>query len=379
MAKPRVLVLGFSRVADDPRMLRHVRALQAEFEVVTCGRGGPVPGVPEHHELPSDADHLPLSPAGLTMLATRRSGRAYDVIPAVRGARTILPGVRFDALFTTNILTVPLAIDVAGARPVLADLYEYHPREMSEDVRWRLLIQPFMESLCRDYLPRVQAVTTVSDGIAEEYRNRFGVRVWTVNNAGPYRHPQPTATGRPIRLVHSGMATPNRRIDRMIKAVAGIDAVTLDLFLVPALRHARHLGELATMAAQTPNVRVRPAVPMAELPATLDQFDVGVFDLPPTNFNYLHALPNKFFDFVQSGLAVIIGPSPDMARIVSECGLGLVLPDFSQAALSEALKALSAEQVDRWKAAGCAAAGQLSCDDSDRLLRALMWRILDDR
>ncbi len=165
----------------------------------------------------------------------------------------------------------------------------------------------------------------------------------------------------------------------MIEATAGIDGVTLDLFLVPSPRFANHVQELSEMAGRTPNVRVRPPVPMPDLPDTLDRFDVGLFALPPTNFNHLHALPNKFFDFVQSGLAVIVGPSPDMALIVRERGLGLVLPNFTRSALATALGNLTTDRVDGWKAASCAAAPQLSSDVGGALLRSLIWELLDER
>ena len=46
---------------------------------------------------------------------------------------------------------------------------------------------------------------------------------------------------------------------------------------------------------------------------TLNAHDVGVYVLPPVSFNHLWALPNKVFDFVQGRLALVVGPSPEMA------------------------------------------------------------------
>ena len=55
---------------------------------------------------------------------------------------------------------------------------------------------------------------------------------------------------------------------------------------------------------------------MHELPRMANDYDVGLYLLPPTNFNQRYALPNKFFEFIQGRLAIAIGPSPEMAKLV---------------------------------------------------------------
>ena len=39
---------------------------------------------------------------------------------------------------------------------------------------------------------------------------------------------------------------------------------------------------------------------VATIVRTINQFDLGVYLLPPVNFNSAHALPNKFFEFIQA-------------------------------------------------------------------------------
>ena len=74
---------------------------------------------------------------------------------------------------------------------------------------------------------------------------------------------------------------------------------------------------------------------------TIAQYDIGLFLLSPANFNYYHALPNKLFEFVQARLAVAIGPSPEMARIVNDHDLGIVAPDFEPTTMAAHLNALT--------------------------------------
>jgi hypothetical protein len=368
----RIAILTFTEVARDPRVMRHVAALQGHHEIVTCGKGPAPDGVVQHLAIPDDADHLPLTLGGLVALGLRRSRWAYRNLPAARAAEGLLTPASFDLLISNDITALPVALEVAGSRPVLADLHEYAPREMEEDWRWRAMVQPFAEQLCRDYLPRAAAVTTVAEGIAQEYRAQYGVDPVTITNASAWREPQPRPVGRPIRAVHSGMATPNRHLDRTIRAAAEVEGLALDLFLVPSTRARSHLDDLRSLAAATSNVRVMDPVPMEAIGATLDSYDLGVFVLSPTSFNYLHALPNKLFDFIQSGLGVLIGPSPEMAALTRQYSFGRVLQDFEERTLRAAFETLNQAEVARWKRAACASSEALSSAEQAQRMRDLV-------
>ena len=164
----------------------------------------------------------------------------------------------------------------------------------------------------------------------------------------------------------------------MIRAAGDIAGVTFDLYLIPSPRAPRYLAQLRTMADSTANVRILDPVPMAEVPETLDAYDLGIYLLAPTSFNNEHALPNKFFDFVQSGLGMIVGPSPEMAAAVRKHDMGLVLADFRAETLRTALFALEPTQVDRWKQASCRAATVLNDQAQADLLRRVVEEALAD-
>ncbi len=357
-----ILLVTFTNVANDPRVMRHIRALNSAFDVITCGKGPAPPGAMQHVQIPDGADHLPTTLRGLVGLAGRWTTYAYEHLPAASEVQRLAAALQFDAAIANDIAALPVTLRLAGPRPVVADLHEYAPREMEEDWRWRLMVQDFMTDLCRRYLTKAAAVTTVADGIGNEYRTKFGVEAVSVTNAAPWRRPVARPVGEPIRLVHSGIASPNRHLGELVSAAAGLETVTLDLYLVPSPRAKGHIAALRREASSATNVRVLDPVPIRSLPTTLDQYDVGVFVLEPVNFNYQWTLPNKFFNFVQSGLGAIIGPSPEMATLTRQYGLGRVLDDFREPTLRRALAELDPAQVRGWKQASCAAARDLSAE-----------------
>lgn len=354
----RLLILSFSPIASDARVLKQVRLFAGELEVTTCGYGPAPEGVAEHLQIPDEAEHWRKDP---TWLLSRQYRRVYETNAAVRAARALLAGRRFDAVLADDVDAVPLALELADR--VHADLHEYAPKQNTELRRWRWFVAPYMRWLCRRFVTRADSVTTVGQGIAEEYEREFGLHAEVVTNAAPYAELEPSGVPDegPLRLVHAGAALRNRHLETLVEAaVATRTEVTLDLFLVP--NDPGYLAELRALAAGSERVRLHEALPYSELVRTLNGFDLGVHVLPPVSFNNAWALPNKFFDFVQARLGVIVGPSPEMARLVREHGIGAVTEDFTPAALTAVLDSLTPEQVAAWKQASHQAARPLSSD-----------------
>ena len=103
---------------------------------------------------------------------------------------------------------------------------------------------------------------------------------------------------------------------------------------------------------------------------------MGLFLIPPVNFSYQMTLPNKFFEFIMAGLAVAIGPSPAMASIVEQYGLGVVADSFEPEDLARRLNALSADDIDAMKHRSLAVARELNAENEMRQLLDIYARLL---
>ena len=125
-----------------------------------------------------------------------------------------------------------------------------------------------------------------------------------------------------------------------------------------------YYDDLVSQINRRANVHLHDPVPMEAIPTTLNAFDVGIYLLPPVNFNHVHALPNKLFEFIQARLAVVIGPSPEMAKVVKETGCGTVATEFSAMSLASAVRELTPEKVERYKQQSHHAASVLSAESN---------------
>ncbi len=361
-------------------MLRQIEVLAEHGEVTTVGYGPAPEGVTRHIEVPDSASSLPQTPLGVFKLALRLHGSVELHAPGEKAVRKqVVESGPYDLVVANDARALPLAFAVAGSAPVLADMHEWAPQERATILVWRVLVGPYMDALCRKYLPRTAAVTTVSPGLAGLYRDRYGVEPEVVRSAAHFQDlaPSPVDPGT-IRLVHSGTADPDRNILELIEATDRLgDRFTLDLYLLEV--PGGHLDVIRRKAASTPRVTVHPPVPPQTLPVVLNQYDLGVFLFPLVTLSKLHHLPNKFFDFVQARLGLVFSPAPEIDALVGQYGLGLITGGTSAGALVDALRDLTAEEVTGYKVAADRAARALSSEPERATQGALVERLLAER
>lgn len=376
---PRLLCISLSPLRRDARVLRQLSVLQEFGDVTTIGYGPSPDGVARHIRVPDHLKTLPQTPLGVARLATRQLRRSELAAPAIGFALDALRDEAFDLVVSNDARVLALAFAVAGEAPVWSDLHEWAPEERTHILSWRLLVAPLMDHLCRGYLPRAAAVTTVGDEIAGLYRERYGVRAEVMRNSAPFAdlRPSEVEAGR-IRLVHSGGAVHGRNLEATIDAMRALDdRFTLDFYLVPAADGGRYLEQLRRRAAGTDRIRFRDPVEPHLLAKTLNAYDVGVFWIPPVHTNARLTLPNKLFDYVQARLALAIGPTIEMERVVNDYGLGVVSTSFSLDDCVASLSALTPESIAAFKAKSNAAARELSFDRDRRVARDIVSRLLE--
>jgi hypothetical protein len=82
---------------------------------------------------------------------------------------------------------------------------------------------------------------------------------------------------------------------------------------------------------------------------------------------------------MMAGLAVAIGPSPEMARICTESKIGLVSEDFAPVRLAEKLNKLTNSQIDTMKRNSLSAAKVYNADREMRKLLGIYDDVLHNR
>jgi hypothetical protein len=363
-----ILIMSFSVIRSDPRVMRQVRLLERNYRVTVSGFGPRPDADIEFIEIAKPRVSIFQKAIWGIKLLSRLFESYYWSLPQVRNGFKAIRSRSFDLLIANDIAALPLALRLAGKAPVLVDAHEYSPREFDDKWLWRLLFAPYHEALCSRYLPQAAAMTTVCRGIADEYAKEYGITASVVFNA-PLEQGLEPSPGRPgrIRLIHHGSAIRSRHLGVMVEMMRYLgEEFMLDFMLVET--DPVYMAELRETAREDQRVRFVEPVAMPEICRQLNQYDVGIYLLPPVNFNHEHALPNKFFEFIQARLAVAIGPSTEMARIVNEYSLGVIADSFEPKALAAVLDQLTDESICGYKQAADNAARELNYEAAGQVL-----------
>ncbi|MBL8986488.1 MAG: glycosyltransferase family 4 protein [Gemmatimonadetes bacterium] len=298
---------------------------------------------------------------------------------------------RPDVIVVRDVPLAPTAIWEARRRriPVVLDMAENYPA-MIADV-WKAGRQRPLDIVVRNpkavraveryCLARVDSVLVV----VEESRDRLiqlgadSARIEVVSNTpprsravGPDREP---VDGR-LTVVYLGMMELTRGVGELITAAARLRGTIpgLSVRLIGDGRDRALLEALARDLGVLGNpVEFLGFVPNADALAIVAGADIGVVP-HHADESWDTTIPNKLFDYMAAGLAVVTSDAVPAARVVRETGAGTVFRSEDAADCARALAELASPAIRR--AAG--AAGRRAIRDrynweldTDRLLQAI--------
>ncbi len=404
-----ICILSLSPVADDGRVLRQISYLSQRYELTVAGYGRPHPdwaGDPRVHYVALTA------PPPIANLAAALKARRFAAVQ--RAAAFAARRIGFQAMLYAGILwpgayaagyawrwehvlrrvhtqgrryavyhandwsTLPFAAEAAhstGARLVV-DLHEYAPRQYDNQIGW-WRYKAYLYHVFHHYMRQADATTTVAPLIAERYHDEFGFVSQVVLNA-PEAVPLPARGLDPanIRIVHHGIASPSRRPELMIETIALCEPrYSLHLMFMPS-PYVKKLKKFAERIAPGRVVFHDPVRP-EQIVSKIAEFDIGFVLMAPTTTNYRLALPNKFFESIVAGLAVMIGPSPSMKVYVQQYGVGVVAPSFEPRDLASLFNAVTAEEWQAMQQDARSAASHLNAANEMQKVLDIYANLLD--
>lgn len=374
----RITIISLSNLKKDPRVKRQINYLKDFYEITCVGLANPeIEGVNfVNVSIPFNKKKLALSYVNLLF---RRHLSFYWKQGEIMQSIEKLKNLETDLLISNDIDVLPLCIALAkkSNAKIIFDAHEFSPLEHNDSFLWRLLFKQYKTFLIKNYAHKADLMLTVCQGIAERYHTDFGLRPLVITNAANYVQTSiiPSRSEK-IRLIHHGIAMPTRKIENMILMMDYVDErFQLDLMLVHS--KSAYYNKLEAMAAHRSNVNFIPPVETDEIIAFTSTYDFGIYILEPTNLNNHFALPNKLFEFIQARLAIAIGPSPEMAKIVQEHQLGIVAQDFKPETMAAALNKMTKESMDAFKLNADKAAKILNAEENMKRLHNEMERLLN--
>ncbi len=177
---------------------------------------------------------------------------------------------------------------------------------------------------------------------------------------------------------HSGYITHGRHLPELVEALRYLpDDVTLALVgdgrLWPALQQqAERLGVGHRLR------RVHPVTPQTMAP-TLAQADAAVVIITSDATSYHFALPNKLFEAIAAGLPLVVTDIPEVAGLVRQYDLGVILSSVEPEALAQAIETVLEPGANaRYRANALRAREALTWEAEEAKLVALYTKVLSE-
>jgi len=365
-----VLFIKFDDLNSAPRVIRSYSALVGNYNIITAGYS-PIGKANEkfidlsflktikeepitfHLKYPSLIRKIISFFINLIVLRKYSPSMYYEKLywtSHKKGAYKSLERLSFDVIVAHGIDTLPISVKLSKQKraKLVFNAHEYYPREFEENKEWVKTVQPFYNYLCKSYISKTDLFINVSENIRQEYLKNFNCDSIVINNAANYFDLTPLICKNKIRMIHHGAAIKSRNFHLMIDCVEQLDErFTLDLMIVPTDKE--YYEELFKKLKGHPKIRIIEPVEFNMIVKHINQYDIGLYILPKSNFNNEMALPNKFFEFIQARLMLAISPNPEMARLIKEFNLGVIADDYTPSSLARRLNSLSFGEVTEFK------------------------------
>jgi len=373
----KILIIAFSNLEKDPRVRRQIEYLSNYYKISTIGYEPVKIDEVEFFKILPKNRSIFKKIKNIFDFILKRYNKLHTSFHDYQSLVINLKKRKFDLIIVNDIEPLPFVFEQCVSTPVICDIHEYAPSQFDHVFRWRVLYKSYNVNICLRYLNKCNYVFTVSKGIADEYKRVFGIDASVMTNASEYKDLRPCITHKSkIRLIHHGVAQPFRKLENMIEIMKYADKrFILDLMLTSG--NIKYLKSLRKLVNNLENVNIVSPVPMTQITRKINSYDIGIYFLEPLNFNYKMALPNKIFEYIQARLAVVVGPSQEMAHIVRKHNCGIVINSYNPIDIAISLNKITLEQINLFKHNAHIAARELNSQKNMEKLGQVVLKLLD--
>jgi hypothetical protein len=369
----KVFIFCVSDPNKEPRVIRTIEALSANYEITFCGysayKGLKFIDLGEFVERKKSITfHLkfpafirkPIS-ALLNIFYYSKSENILNPLFNINKAVDKLKKYEPDVMICHGLGFLQLCGTLkAGKTKLIFNAHEYYLKEFEENAEWVKHTKPHYKYLLDKYTDKIDLMFCVCESIQADYQKEYKLNSVVINNARDYSElkPKELQDGETVKLIHHGAALRGRKIELIIE-VGNLLPENYELTLMLTNADPQYLSELK-QNAKNKRIHFAEPVEMDKIPSFLNNFDIGLYILPPTNYNNLAALPNKFFDFIQGRLCLAVSPNIEMKNIIEKYNIGIVSSDFTPEKMADKIKALTVGEINNFKNNSDKRAGELS-------------------
>ena len=383
--KKGICIISFSDLRNDPRVRRQIFFLKHEYDIISLGlRKSGIEGITEFVITDSRTFFGKMN-SRLTFLFARLFKYLYKSYIKkkypIKDVLDLLRNCHFSLIVANGLDSLIIAPSIAerDKAKILLDSHEYEPKRIEDQWFHKLFVNPYKDFLCKEYLPFVDAMTTVSPGIAEEFHRVYNVKPALVRNIPKYKEVILKGVDPDkIDLIYHGLAHSNEKLERIIELMPLLKKkIKLTLLLVGKNKYLKYLKHLAKKTCPQ-RIVFKDPVKLEEVVTTIAKYDIGLVIIEPTSFKLKYALPNKLFESIMASLCVVAGPSPEIKKVLEEFNCGFVANSFKIKDIAKLINSLETKDITKKKKASLKAANFLNAEKEMKKFKTIVKDLIGD-
>lgn len=234
---------------------------------------------------------------------------------------------------------------------IVYDAHEFEINQKPFQSKISIKVLYYIEKFLIQY---VDQIFTVSKSIAQEYSRMYGIKPVILFNSPKLREVKKSDIFRQkfsikkdsVIVLYQGGLSRGRGLELLIEAFKKRDDRVVIVFM--------GYGELESLikgvSEKYNNIFFHPAVPPdVLLDYTAAATVAAVSYIYDSCLNYYYCMPNKFFEYTMVGLPVIVSNLKDLAQVVSDNGLGVIVDENTSESINLAIDKLLLMDFDQIK------------------------------
>lgn len=194
-------------------------------------------------------------------------------------------------------------------------------------------------------------IITVSPGIAELLKKRINCRLPTVIMNSPYKKNENVKPLFDVKkkfnipvndfiFTYIGGILPTRGFELILEAYLKVENPNVHLLLIGNEKFPDWLSKRFDDKLIGRNIHFIPPVHPKEVIGLASQADIGIHAIRGESLSHQYCMPNKLFEYIQAGLALLMTDLPELKKIITNYKVGLTFNDGDINDLTEKLQTL---------------------------------------
>ncbi|HRO76213.1 MAG TPA: glycosyltransferase family 4 protein [Crocinitomicaceae bacterium] len=228
--------------------------------------------------------------------------------------------------------------------PLVYDSHEYFT-EVPELIH-RPKVQRIWERIEAYCFPKLDKIITVNQSIAQKYEQKYNKKLRVVRNVSPLFEfqnvPTKSELGLPedktLLILQGSGINVDRGGEELIEAMRFLPECVL--LIVGSGDVLEQLKKRVKELSLEQNVLFFGRQPYEKMMNYTYHADIGLTLDKPSNENYLFSLPNKVFDYIHAGTAIVASNLPEVTNVVTKYNVGKLISSHEPTEIAQTIQTL---------------------------------------